>query len=270
MTSLPPRQGGPSQPPPAPPPVHLTAPSPTHARFASPSLASITQANARSSTPTTAARIWSRLKESFGPPQRSSTNTESQDDPNDLSLAGSTIFAGSNTAVRSPLDLLNPRGGTASRHKFGRKGSRPTFSRGKSSWGASRSGKDEEEDDETAHEPLSHVVVENDFDRFVPAAKSDSGSTGNGTKDPAAGEAEKRLVQLPEDTADTADKASWDEMAELRSQDRTARSSMAWVTRNVAYEMVTDRLWPNLRHFFDSTFPEEVKERAFQREVSRR
>ena len=88
--------------------------------------------------------------------------------------------------------------GTASRHKFGRRGSRPTYSRGKSSLGTGRSGGHESGgEDEGAYEPLSHVVVDNDFEQFVPAAttKSDSGSTGGGTREQRE-DGEKRLVQL--------------------------------------------------------------------------
>ena len=40
-----------------------------------------------------------------------------------------------------------------------------------------------------------------------------------------------------------------------------------WLTRTWAYEMMAERVWPNIRHFLDSSFTEPSKERAFQKEV---
>jgi hypothetical protein len=153
------------------------------------------------------------------------------------------------------VELLNPNNGTASRFK-----PRPLPRKAKSSAAnsTSRYGDDDEAGPSSGatHDPVSHVVVDNDFEQFTPQmAKSESGSTNrtpgaSGTKVTGnASEDEDGGPYTPTDGASIS------------------RGQRGWARRNVVYEMLVERVWPNLAHFMDSSFPEPAKERSFQKEV---
>lgn len=204
--------------------------------------------------------IWQTVLNHLTPPSHPSTTSESAiDGHTDL------YYSESLSTQVHPLELLNPKAGTSGRHKrngFRKRGAKSSQANSNSRYGT------DDEDMGQPNEPVSHVVVEANFDQFTPlAAKSDSGSTnqtpatkgGQGSIDLVFSKAEGEGGE--EDDVD-ATQADWSEVQSVR---RDRRST--WLERTAAYELILERLWPNVKHFMNSSFSEASKERSFQKEV---
>lgn len=204
----------------------------------------------------TAGEAWQAVRARLTPASHPSTTSESAIDS---SFNHTDLFhlesEPRDKSTRRTVELLNPNAGTASRYK-----PRPHIKKAKSSAANSNSryGDDEEPGPSsgTTWEPISHIVVDNDFEQFTPQlAKSESGSTNHtpgasGTKATGAGsDGEDDTPFSPSDGASIS------------------RGQRGWARRNPVYEMLVERIWPNLAHFLDSSFPEKIKERSFQKEV---
>ena len=218
------------------------------------------------------AAVWNSFRKHIIPATHPSTTSESA---RNSSLHTDTFFDPLYASDQRQLDYLNPNAGTASRHKRGkgdkliRITSRRPKSVGKSSQGNSRYG--DEEDLAGNFEPVSHVVVDSNFDHFVPApAKSDSGSTNkspgmtstppedaSGRKGSGGGSRRNTEGDLQVEDGDHA------ERSELMST--TMKSSRRWALSK--YDYVVVRLWRNTLHFFDSSYPEATKEHSYQKEA---
>ena len=210
--------------------------------------------------------VWQNIVSRLTPPSHPSATSES--------AIGSALNTTDNGHSESPhvsnraLELLNPKHGTEGRHKH--QGVRRRFAKSSQGNTASRYGDDE--DNRQSYEPLSHVVVEADFDHFSPqTARSDSGSTvqthGFSAFEAKTGKAtkgNKLSASKPEGEEGDNDSAQGDSN-EVQSIRRDRRES--WWARTAAFEWIFERLWPNIKHFMDSSFPEAKKEHSFQKEV---
>lgn len=181
-----------------------------------------------------------------------------------------------------PLEMIDPMAAKNRNRKKGigflspktTKSGRPidTLKRGMTS-GQQSGSRYEGEDDEGPWEPVSSVVVDNDFEQVIPSGgRSDSGST----KTPGAGgsAAQKEGSSLfgpksenPDDNPgkQRRDSATTEEgatTAEKRSD------GFHWIQNTRAYEMVVLTMWPSIKYFFDSRYSDPQKEKAFIREVS--
>ena len=169
------------------------------------------------------------------------------------------------------LDLLNPKSGTNGRHKrlgLRRKGAKSSQANTISRFG------DDDNNDVHPNEPVSHVVVDADFDHFTPGtAKSDSGSTTLTPGASAANASRRRsassgndLVLAKVEGEDDDEEGTHRDRSEAQSVSRDRRST--WLQRTAAYQWLVEWCWPNIKHFMDSSFPEPSKEHSFQKEVS--
>jgi hypothetical protein len=201
------------------------------------------------------------IKHHLTPPSHPSTTSESANDSsfkhdNDLFYSES-LPGGSHL----PLELLNPKLGTTSKYKRRSKGRKP-----KSSAGHSNSRYGDDEDNNAAHEPISHIVVEANFDHFTPPApKSDSGSTNR-----TPGHTQPSLRMRSNEREDDDDEEAEADYGGLeKSEVHSIRTDQrrSWIRRTPVWEFVVERLWPNVKHFMDSSYPEAAKERSFQKEV---
>lgn len=215
-------------------------------------------ANARFAAPRmpTPAETWQAIRTRLRPASHPSTTSESA---MDSSYNPTDLFVGESEprdkSSRRTVELLNPNAATASRFR-----PRPHPRKAKSSAAnsTSRYGDDDEAGPSSGitHDPVSHIVVDNDFEQFTPkVAQSDSGSTN---RTPGAsgkvtgtgrGSDEEDGPYTPSDAASIS------------------RGQRGWARKNPVYEMLVDRIWPNVGHFLDSSFPEPAKERSFQKEV---
>ena len=114
---------------------------------------------------------------------------------------------------------------------------------------------------------MVHVVVDNNFEHFTPRPPtSESGVSGHTpgqtSRSGRGGGADSGKDLLDDDEGGS----QRSEVASL-SQERTGHAN-PWWERNKASLWVVERLWPNIWHFFESSFPEPAKERSFQKEVS--
>jgi hypothetical protein len=220
--------------------------------------------------PSRLSHAWSALKHRLTPPSHPSTTSESGIDSSfnntDLFYSESEHQHGS-TGTSAAVDLLNPRAATSSKHK--RKGVPERLirsrTRQKSSVAnsTSRYGDDEEPGAGSNAEPVSHVVVDNDFEHYIPVvAKSDSGSKASGGPTGVLESSGAGFMSRTEEDEDG-------NPTKTRSDAGSIRTNMRgnWLKRSWPYELVVDRAWPNFRHFLDSSFPEPAKERSFQKEV---
>ncbi|ORY21896.1 hypothetical protein BCR39DRAFT_488115 [Naematelia encephala] len=214
--------------------------------------------------PSTWSSVWSKVKQQLTPPSHPSTTSESV--LGSSAMNRSEYYADSITGYppHLALELLDPRKGTEGKHKRRRKPSAPATKSSVSKAG-SRFG---DEEDGNPAEPVSHIVVDNDFDQFSPGvAKSESGysSRSHGAQTPTMEESgaggglfgsRKGSHDSPEPGGDKSEVAS-------------VRRPRKWskIRRSRAYELVFERVWPNIRHFLDSSFPEQSKERSFQKEA---
>ena len=218
-------------------------------------------ANARFATARlpTAGEAWQAVRARLTPASHPSTTSESAIDS---SFNHTDLFhlesEPKDKSSRRTIQLLNPNAGTASKFK-----PRPSVRKAKSSAAnsTSRYGDDDEPGPGSGavHDPISHIVVDNDFEQFTPqAAKSESGST---TRTPGAGTKGETGTGAGSDEEDGTPYTPSDGAS-------ISRGNRGWARRNPAYELVVERIWPNLAHFLDSSFPEPAKERSFQKEVS--
>jgi hypothetical protein len=141
----------------------------------------------------------------------------------------------------------------------------------KSSGAASNSRFGDDEDPNKEYEPVSHTVVDNSFDQFVPTtAKSDSGSTNRMSGGVGRQDSQVMSATTKDEVATGLGGGTQTEKGYERSEgpsvmDRTRR----WVYAIPGVEFTVDTAWPSVKHFFDSSFPEPAKERSFQKEVRR-
>ncbi|KAK8864179.1 hypothetical protein IAR55_001425 [Kwoniella newhampshirensis] len=223
--------------------------------------------------------IWQQVKTSLTPPSHPSTTSES--------ALGSSFrnttdmyYAESITGQSShlPLELLNPKGGTEGKHKrkgissgSGRGGLR-NRARSSQANSTSRYGDDDDMSGKP-NDPVSHVVVEANFDHFTPTVpRSDSGygaSGGNGTS--GAGSRHHSASQSNKGEEDEEGGGpgggTYDRSDAGSTARRGSRAAVGWVRRNSTVIWVTERMWPNIMHFLNSAFPEPSKERSFQKEA---
>lgn len=216
--------------------------------------------------PSRVSAAWQKVVSHLTPPSQPSTTSQSAIDStfNHTDL----YYNESLNITVQHLDLLNPKSGTHDRHKrmgFRRKGVKTSQANSNSRFG-------DDEDPGQPNEPVSHIVVDADFDHFTPAtAKSDSDSNSQ-TPDASAANT-KQAASSGSDLGFSKAEAD-DDDEEGNRADRSDAQSMrpdrrsTWLQRTAAYEWIFERLWPNIRHFFDSSFPEPSKERSFQKEVS--
>ena len=206
--------------------------------------------------------VWADFKQRITPASHPSTTSESA---HGAISSDSYYLGGSSHSSHLPLELLDPKSHPS---KLGRRKAHSGTNsrrRGNNSAGASQSrdgteGHDGDGDDDEAiadAEPVSHIVVDNNFDHFVPRPpRSDSGSTpGTGKSDTQNG-----------DSPDGEDGQCGPIDTEQSTISRMDLAK-AWAYRIPGYTLIFERLWPNLRHFFDSSFPEQSKERSFRKEV---
>ena len=217
--------------------------------------------------PTRFSTVWQNIVAHLTPPSHPSTTSQSAiESAFDHTENGHT--ESHSTSTRPLEQLLNPKHGTEGRHK--QQGVRRKFAKSSQGNTASRYGDDE--DNRQPHEPVSHVVVDADFDHFTPmTAKSDSGSTTQthslnafGARNGKASKGNDLLGPKAEGE-DGGNESVQGDSNELQSIRRDRRET--WLARTVAYEWIIERLWPNIKHFMDSSFPEARKEHSFQKEV---
>lgn len=233
-----------------------------------------TKANSKSRTrfaPSRLSSMWRSLVSHLTPPSHPSTTSESALGSSLRNTTDNMYYEDGSAVRHLPLELLNPNAGTDGRHKrrgvsdtknSGSRGGLRQRLRGSQANSNSRYGDD---DDLSAKpsEPVSRIVVDNNFEHFTPAVpKSDSGygsgrtPATNGT--PGGGEIgddedEEGTRGLRSDGASTTQ--------------RRSSAAAQWIQRNVVVEWVTERFWPNVKHFLDSSYPEPSKEHSFQKEV---
>ncbi|WVR07277.1 hypothetical protein IAU60_004318 [Kwoniella sp. DSM 27419] len=227
--------------------------------------------------PSSFAQMWDKVVTHLTPPSHPSTTSESALGSSFRNTTDNYYYneSISGAPTHLPLELLNPNAGTDGRHK--RRGvSEKTSNRGglrlraRSSQAASTSRYGDDDDmNSKPNEPVSHVVVDADFEQFTPAlAKSDSGFSGRTPGTDGKGGHLSTLYSKGEEGEDDENEGGGG-MSRSDGASTTRRTSMAgnWVRKNPAVEWVTDRFWPNFRHFLDSSFPEPSKERSFQKEA---
>lgn len=245
-----------------------------HSHAANDQMKANTKANSKSRTrfaPSRLSSVWRSLVSHLTPPSHPSTTSESALGSSLRNTTDNMYYEDGSAVRHLPLELLNPNAGTDGRHKrrgvsdtknSGSRGGLRQRLRGSQANSNSRYGDD---DDLSAKpsEPVSRIVVDNNFEHFTPAVpKSDSGygsgrtPATNGT--PGGGEIgddedEEGTRGLRSDGASTTQ--------------RRSSAAAQWIQRNVVVEWVTDRFWPNVKHFLDSSYPEPSKEHSFQKEV---
>ncbi|KIR40777.1 two-component system sensor protein [Cryptococcus deuterogattii 99/473] len=261
--------------------VDNAAPSPAtplasamHSHTADNQIKANTKANSKSRTrfaPSRLSSVWRSLVSHLTPPSHPSTTSESALGSSLRNTTDNMYYEDGSAVRHLPLELLNPNAGTDGKHKrrgvsdtknSGSRGGLRQRLRGSQANSTSRYGDD---DDLSAKpsEPVSRIVVDNNFEHFTPAVpRSDSGygsgrtPATNGT--PGGGEIgddedEEGTRGLRSDGASTTQ--------------RRSSAAAQWIQRNVVVEWVTDRFWPNVKHFLDSSYPEPSKEHSFQKEL---
>jgi hypothetical protein len=174
-----------------------------------------------------------------------------------------------------PLELLNPTTHPTKHVRLRRPTSRKRG--GKSSGAASTSRYGDDDDPNAVWEPVSHCVVENDFEEFTPhVPKSDSGTSrlaGRTHTIQSSGTANAnvegdQLEALADPSWGKADEEIFDkDRHQTRSEVSVLDQAKSWMQSIPGYEFTVDRFWPNFKHFFDSSYPEPSKERSFQKEA---
>ena len=213
--------------------------------------------------------IWTSIVTHLTPPSHPSTTSESAIDSTNRT---DTYYGeGSVGHPGHPLQLLDPTAHPTKHVRLRRPNSRKKG--GKSSGAASVSRYGDDDDPNAVYEPVSHCVVENDFEEFSPPApKSDSGTSartpgrmtvasgGNVEGDQLEGLENPSWGKSDEDTFDKERHAT-------RSEVSVYDQAKVWMMAIPGWEFMADRAWPNLKHFFDSSYPEPSKERSFQKEA---
>lgn len=134
----------------------------------------------------------------------------------------------------------------------------------------------EGDDDEGPWEPVSTVVVDNDFEQVIPlAARSDSGSTRTpGGKEGSSlfpGTNKSEGLDVAGQRRDSAVISELDGEGGGGAGTTTAKrdeDQRNWLQKTAAYELLVITVWPSIKYFFDSTYIDPQKEYAFMREVS--
>jgi len=241
--------------------------------------------------PNSISSMWASIRRHLTAPTHPSTTSES--------AHGSGIYADTDLftyneahGMRSPsgnhlpLELIDPVAASKRRRGFrnflksgnsikNAELSPENWKRGRGSGqpGGSRCG----EDEEGPFEPVSTVVVENDFEQVVPlAARSDSGSTNrtpgaSGTHGPTTKEGSSLFGK-------SEDKEGQEKEKEIEdSQEQGGEGSTKggkgdekwkhWIQTSWLYEFIFITVWPSIVYFFNSKYSDAAKERAFIKEV---
>lgn len=234
--------------------------------------------------------VWASIRKHLTAPTHPSTTSES--------AHGSGIYADTEIydgrGMRSPsgnhlpLELIDPVAASRRRKGFSSllrsktrsqgNGTLPgeTWRRGKTS---GPSGSARGEDEEGPWEPVSSVVVDNDFEQVVPhAARSDSGSTAQGASNTHLSHGPKEGSSLfgKSEVTGTMER---DRRGSVQSEghngegstkgDKREKGLARWIQKTWGYEMVVGTIWPSINYFYDSRYTDPQKERAFMKEVSR-
>lgn len=244
--------------------------------------------------PTKLNQVWASFRKRLTPATHPSTTSESA---HGSGLYAETDMFGYNEDSRRtgpsagghlPVETIDPM---AAKNRNRRKGigkllgngnnktsrsGRPidTLKRGMTS-GQQSGSRYEGEDDEGPWEPVSSVVVDNDFEQVIPhAGRSDSGSTrtpggGNSTVqkegsslfgpksenlDDRVGGGGRRNSAVTEEGLTTAGKRS--------------EGFERWIQHTRVYETLVLTVWPSIMYFFDAKYSDPQKENAFMKEVS--
>lgn len=237
--------------------------------------------------PSRTSNLWAKIRKQLAPATHPSTTSQSAHESG-FHTDTDIFFLETNNHL--PLELLDP----VAAHNRKRKGSaggggllkgrKSDVKARKSSAGISGSRFGDE--DEGSCEPVSCVVVENDFDKFKPHLdKSDSGSTrtaggrsGNNTPSARIGLGGRTSLfgkseeDNDEDSLDGGGnggrrRSGVDDLDITSSKTKRGRERN-WLQRSKAYEILVERIWPNFRHFLNSSYTEPSKERSFIKEVS--
>ena len=241
--------------------------------------------------PTKFSQVWASFRKHLTPATHPSTTSES--------AMGSGLYAetdmfgydegGRRTGpgAHLPLEMIDPM---AAKNRNRRKGGfggflspkntksgRPidTLKRGMTS-GQQSGSRYEGEDDEGPWEPVSSVVVDNDFEQVIPAGgRSDSGSTRTPGNGGSAVQKEGSSLfgpksENPDDTngrgaGQRRDSATTDGGATTAGK---MSEGIHWIQETRAYEMIVLTMWPSVKYFFDSRYSDPQKEKAFTKEVS--
>ncbi|AFR92243.1 two-component system sensor molecule [Cryptococcus neoformans C23] len=233
-----------------------------------------TKANSKSRArfaPSRLSSVWRSLVSHLTPPSHPSTTSESALGSSLRNTTDNMYYEDGSAVRHLPLELLNPKAGTDSRHKrkgvsdtknSGSRGGLRQRLRGSQANSNSRYGDD---DDMSAKpsEPVSRIVVDNNFEHFTPAVpKSDSGY-GSGRTPGTNGTPGDGDIGDDEDEEGTRGQRS----DGASTTQRRSSAAAQWIQKNAVVEWVTDRLWPNVKHFLDSSYPEPIKEHSFQKEL---
>lgn len=240
--------------------------------------------------PTKFSQVWASFRKHITPATHPSTTSES--------ALGSGLYAESDMfgydedgrrtgpGPHLPLEMIDPMAAKNRNRKRGIGGflrpkntrsGRPidTLRRGMTS-GQQSGSRYEGEDDEGPWEPVSSVVVDNDFEQVIPAGgRSDSGSTrtpGNGGSTSAAQKEGSSLFGPRSENPDDHPATKRRDSASTEGAGTAAGKQSGgshWITESRPYEMVVLTMWPSVKYFFDSRYSDPQKEKAFIREVSR-
>ncbi|WRT66117.1 uncharacterized protein IL334_003070 [Kwoniella shivajii] len=223
--------------------------------------------------PSTFSSFWQNVKSHLTPPSHPSTTSESAIGGSSFRNTTDNYYSESQYGGGSshlPLELLNPNAGTEGKHK--RRGGNSTGRgglrlRARSSQAASTSRYGDDDDmSSKPNDPVSHVVVDANFEHFTPPVpKSDSGFSNktpatNGI-DSSGGNAYSKGEEDDDNGNGTYDRS------DAGSTNRRGSRAHNWVRQNTVIAWITERFWPNFKHFLDSEFPEPSKERSFQKEA---
>ncbi|OCF57149.1 two-component system sensor protein [Kwoniella mangroviensis CBS 10435] len=228
-------------------------------------------------------QFWQSVKTHLTPPSHPSTTSESAiggssfRNTTDNYYYNESVHGGGSSHL--PLELLNPKAGMEGKHK--RRMGNSSASRGggglrlraRSSQAASTSryGDDDDLSSSKPNEPVSHIVVDANFEHFTPAmAKSDSGfsnkTPGTNTNNGGLDSKNEGDGEDGGDTTLNGGQMGYDR-SDIASTTRRGSRAENWVKTNTAVVWMTERFWPNVKHFLDSEFPEPSKERSFQKET---
>ncbi|WVQ82274.1 hypothetical protein IAT38_004402 [Cryptococcus sp. DSM 104549] len=217
--------------------------------------------------------IWQSVKTHLTPPSHPSTTSESAlggSFRNTTDMFYSESVNGGQDHL--PLELLNPKIGTVGKHKrrgvsdrnSGSRGGLRSRARGSQANSTSRYGDDDDMSARPA-EPVSRIVVDNNFEHIAPPVpKSDSGYS---TRTPGTNMTPGQRGEGAQNDEEGGDGSPQHDRSDGASTTGRRNSTVNWVRRNSAVAWFTDRLWPNVKHFLDSSYPEPSKERSFQKEL---
>lgn len=250
--------------------------------------------------PTKFSQVWATFRKQLTPATHPSTTSES--------ALGSGLYAetdmfgynedgrrtGGGPGGHLPLEMIDPMAaknqnrnrrkgiggllGTGN-NKSSRSG-RPidTLKRGMTS-GQQSGSRYEGEDDEGPWEPVSSVVVDNDFEQVIPhAGRSDSGSTrtpggGNSTVQKEGSSLFGPKSENPDDRVGGGGGGGRRNSAiteeGLTTAGKRSEGFEHWIQHTKVYETLVLTVWPSVMYFFDAKYSDPQKENAFMKEVRR-